>query len=79
MKSDKLAGKTIVASGKLNNYSREEIKQVILENGGKPASSVSKKTDFLLAGENIGPNKLAKAKELGIPVINEEEFLRMIS
>ena len=79
VKTDKLAGKTIVASGKLNNYSREEIKQVILENGGKPASSVSKKTDFLLAGENIGPNKLAKAKELGIPVINEEEFLRMIS
>ena len=78
VKSDKLAGKTIVASGKLNNFSREEIKKVIQENGGKPASSVSKKTDFLLAGENIGPNKLAKAKELGIPVINEDEFLRMI-
>ncbi len=78
VKSDKLAGKTIVASGKLANFSREEIKTLIMENGGKPASSVSKKTDFLLAGENIGPNKLAKAKELGIPVITEEEFLNMI-
>ncbi len=78
VRSDKLAGKVIVASGKLDNFSREEIKQVIMENGGKPSSSVSKKTDFLLAGENIGPNKLAKAKELGIPIITEDEFLKMI-
>jgi DNA ligase (NAD+) len=78
VKSDKLANKTIVASGKLENFSRDEIKQVILENGGKPASSVSKKTDFLLAGENIGPNKLAKAKELGIVIITEDEFVKMI-
>jgi len=69
---------SIVASGKLQNYSREEIKSVIEQNGGKAASSVSKKTDYLLAGENIGPNKLAKANELGIPVISEEEFLEMI-
>ncbi len=79
VKSDKLANKTIVASGKLENFSRDEIKQVILENGGKPASSVSKKTDFLLAGENIGPNKLAKAKELGILIITEDEFVKMIN
>ncbi len=78
VRSDKLANKTIVASGKLENFSRDEIKQVILENGGKPASSVSKKTDFLLAGENIGPNKLAKAKELGILIITEDEFMKMI-
>jgi DNA ligase (NAD+) len=78
VKSDKLANKTIVASGKLENFSRDEIKQVIMENGGKPASSVSKKTDFLLAGENIGPNKLAKAKELGIVIITEDEFVKMI-
>jgi len=74
-----LAGKTIVASGKLQNYSREEIKNCIEQNGGKAASSVSKKTDFLLAGENIGPNKLAKANELGIPIINEEQFIDMIN
>jgi DNA ligase (NAD+) len=78
IKSDKLAGKTIVASGKLENFSREEIKKVIEEHGGKPASSVSKKTDYLLAGENIGPNKLAKANELGIQIIDEVAFLEMI-
>ncbi len=78
VKSDKLSGKTIVASGKLQNYSREEIKEEILKHGGKPASSVSKNTDFLLAGENIGPNKLTKARELGIPIISEEDFLKMI-
>ena len=79
IKSDKLAGKSIIASGKLTNFSREEIKEVIEQHGGKPVSSISKKTDFLLAGENIGPNKLAKANELGIPIISEEEFLAMIS
>jgi DNA ligase (NAD+) len=77
--SQNLVGKTIVASGKLQNFSREEIKTCIEQHGGKPASSVSKKTDFLLAGENIGPNKLAKANELKIPVISEEEFLQMIN
>lgn len=77
-KSDKLMGKTIVASGKLQNYSREDIKEVIMQHGGKPASSVSKNTDFLLAGENIGPNKLTKAQELGVPIISEEEFEGMI-
>ncbi|MCD4684103.1 MAG: NAD-dependent DNA ligase LigA, partial [Bacteroidales bacterium] len=78
VKSDKLNGKTIVASGRLENFSREEIKQMILEHGGKPVSSVSKKTDYLLAGENIGPNKLAKAKEIGIKIIDEGAFLEMI-
>jgi DNA ligase (NAD+) len=76
--SDKLKGKTIVASGKLERYSREEIKEVIERHGGKAASSVSSKTDFLLAGENIGPNKLEKARELKVPIITEAEFLKMI-
>lgn len=76
--SDILEGKTIIASGKLANFSRDEIKQTIADHGGKAVSSVTKKVDFVLAGENIGPNKLAKAKELGIPVISEEEFLEMI-
>jgi len=77
--SEILVGKTIVASGKLQNFSREEIKNCIEENGGRAASSVSKKTDYLLAGENIGPNKLAKANDLGIPIISEEEFLGIIN
>lgn len=76
--SQLLARKIIVASGKLQNFSREEIKNCIEQNGGKAASSVSKKTDFLLAGENIGPNKLAKANKLGIQIISEEEFMGMI-
>ena len=78
-KSEKLKGKTIVASGKLQNYSREEIKAEIESHGGKAASSVSSKTSYLLAGENIGPNKLSKANELGIPIISEEEFEKLIS
>jgi DNA ligase (NAD+) len=76
--SDKLAGLSIIASGKLQNFSREEIKKVIEDNGGKAVSSISKKTSYLLAGENIGPNKLEKAKKLNIPIITEEEFLKMI-
>ncbi|MBN2172880.1 MAG: NAD-dependent DNA ligase LigA [Bacteroidales bacterium] len=76
--SDKLAEKTIVASGKLEHFSREGIKTVIQQHGGRPSSSVSKITDYLLAGENTGPNKLARAKELNIPIITEEEFLKMI-
>lgn len=76
--SDKLKGKIIVASGKLERFSRESIEETIRQHGGKPASSVSKKTDYLLAGENAGPNKLEKAKELGVAIISEEEFIRMI-
>lgn len=74
-----LSGKTIVASGRLAQFSREEIKLFIEKHGGKAASSVSGNTDFLLAGENIGPNKLAKAKELNIPIFNEDEFLEMVN
>ncbi len=76
--SDKLQGKTIVASGRLEHFSRGEIEETIRQHGGKPASSVSKKTDYLLAGENVGPNKLEKAKELNVRIINEEEFRKMI-
>jgi DNA ligase (NAD+) len=76
--SDKLKGLNIIASGKLAHYSREEIKQVIEENGGKAVSSISKLTNYLLAGENIGPNKLATATKLGIPIISEEEFIKML-
>jgi len=74
----KLAGKTIVVTGTLSKYSRDEIKELIELNGGKPSSSVSKKTDFLLAGEDAG-SKLAKAQELGVKVISEEEFDGLIA
>ena len=77
-RSDKLAGKTIVVTGTLENFSREEIKEAITRAGAKPASSVSKKTVFVLAGNNPG-SKLAKAEELGVKVISEEEFMRMIA
>ncbi len=77
-RSDKLAGKTIVATGTLENFSREQIKEAIVKAGGRAASSVSKKTDFVLAGENAG-SKLAKAEKLGVKVISEQEFMRMIT
>jgi len=76
--TDILAGKTIVISGVFARHSREEYKELIEKNGGKNSGSISKKTSFVLAGENMGPAKLEKAKSLGIPVINEEEFLGMI-
>ena len=75
-KSQVLAGKTIVVTGTLKNFSRSEIAQVIKDNGGKTSSSVSKKTDFVLIGENPG-SKLDKAQKLGIDIISEEEFMKM--
>ena len=78
-KSDKLTGKSIVISGTFSQHSRDEYKAMIEANGGKNVSSISKKTDFVLAGENMGPAKLEKASKLGIQIINEEQFLEMIS
>lgn len=76
--SDILAGKTIVISGVFAKHSREEYKEMIEKNGGKNSGSISKKTTFVLAGENMGPPKLEKANSLGVPIIDETEFLRMI-
>ena len=76
--SDRLAGKSIVISGVFEHHSRDEYKKLIELNGGKNTSSISKKTDFVFAGANMGPSKLEKAKALGIPVVNEDEFLKMI-
>ncbi len=76
--SDILAGKTIVISGVFAKHSREEYKEMIEKNGGKNSGSISKKTTFVLAGENMGPAKLEKANSLGVPIIDETEFLRMI-
>ncbi len=76
--SDKLAGKTIVISGVFAKHSRDEYKKIIELNGGKNAGSISKKTSFVLAGENMGPAKYEKCQALGIPIINEDQFLEMI-
>jgi DNA ligase (NAD+) len=73
----KLAGKTIVVTGTLSRFKRDEIKELIHELGGKASSSVSKKTDFVVAGEEAG-SKLDKARELGVRVVSEEEFVEMI-
>ena len=75
--SDILAGKTVVVTGTLPTLSRNDAKSLIEANGGKAAGSVSKKTDYVLAGDAAG-SKLTKAQELGIPVIDEAEFLKMI-
>ena len=71
-----LAGKTIVISGTFTEHSREEYKQMIEDYGGKNSGSVSKKTDFILAGENMGPSKLEKAQSLGVRLMSEQEFLK---
>jgi DNA ligase (NAD+) len=76
-RSDKLAGKTIVVTGTLENLSRQQVQQAIRQAGGKSSSSISKKTDFVLAGENPG-SKLDKARKLGIEVIDEKQFLKMM-
>lgn len=78
LKSNILAGKSIVISGTFSRHSRDEYKALIEENGGKNVGSVSAKTSFILAGENMGPQKLEKAQKLGIALVSEEEFLQMI-
>ncbi len=76
--SNRLAGKSIVISGTFTQHSREEYKAIIEENGGKNVGSISKKTDFILAGDNMGPSKRTKAEALGIPLLQEEVFLAML-
>ena len=73
----KLAGKTLVVTGTLTKFTREEIQEFIHQHGGRAASSVSKKTDYVVAGENAG-SKLAKAQSLGVTILNEDEFLKLI-
>lgn len=76
--SDKLAGQSIVISGVFSHHSREEYKDMIEKHGGKNVGSISAKTSFILAGENMGPAKLEKAQKLGIKIINEDDFLQML-
>ena len=77
-KGVKLAGKTIVISGTFTHHSRDEYKEIIEREGGKNAGSISKKTSFVLAGENMGPSKAEKCEALGIPIVSEDEFLKML-
>jgi DNA ligase (NAD+) len=76
--SDKLAGQSIVISGVFQHHSRDEYKQIIEQNGGKNVGSISGKTSFILAGDNMGPSKLEKAGKLGIHIVDEDTFLKMI-
>jgi DNA ligase (NAD+) len=76
--SNKLEGKTFVISGVFQKHSRDELKDLIEKNGGKNSGSISGKTSYVLAGENMGPEKLKKAEKLNVPVISEDDFLQMI-
>ncbi len=78
-RSDILAGKSIVISGTFSHHSRDQYKEMIERNGGKNVASISKKTDFILAGENMGPSKLEKAQKLGVKIISEDQFLSLLN
>lgn len=77
--TDKLGGLTFVVSGVFTLFSRDELKHLIEQNGGKVSGSISKKTSFIVAGENMGPSKLAKAQDLGVEIIDEVKFSEMIN
>jgi DNA ligase (NAD+) len=78
-KGNQLNGKSIVVSGLFTLHSRDEYKMIIEEHGGKNVSSISSKTSFILAGENMGPSKKSKAKELGIEMLTEDEFWKLLN
>ena len=78
-RTNRLAGQSIVISGKFTHHSRDEYKGLIEQHGGKNVSNVSGKTSFILAGDNMGPDKREKAIKLGVEIINEEEFLKRIN
>ncbi|UOK42092.1 MULTISPECIES: NAD-dependent DNA ligase LigA [Flavobacterium] len=77
--SDLLSGKTFVVSGVFEKFSRDDLKKAIEDNGGKVGSSISAKTHFVVAGDNMGPAKLEKANQLNIPIISEDDFIKMIN
>jgi DNA ligase (NAD+) len=77
--SDKLKDLTFVISGVFNKYSRDQLKDMIEFNGGKNSGSISKKTSYLLAGDNMGPEKLKKAQSSGVKIISEDDFEKMIA
>ncbi|MFV0536353.1 MAG: helix-hairpin-helix domain-containing protein, partial [Dysgonomonas sp.] len=77
-RTDKLSGLTIVISGTFEKHSRDEYKAMIEQNGGKNSGSISAKTSYVLAGDNMGPAKLEKAESLGVKIISEDDFLAMV-
>ena len=79
LRTEKLSGLTIVISGKFSLHSRDEYKKIIAQHGGKNTGSISKNTNYVLAGENMGPKKLEQAKKLGVKILSEEEFLQLLS
>jgi DNA ligase (NAD+) len=78
-KGDSLSGQTIVISGTFSKHSRDEYKKMIEQHGGKNSGSISGKTSFVLAGENMGPEKMKRAEKLGIRMLNEDDFLKIIT
>lgn len=78
LSSNKLSAKSFIISGVFEQYSREELTQLILDNGGKILSSISSKLDYLVAGDKMGPSKLAKAQKLNIPIISEEDLIKLV-
>ena len=76
--TDRLQGKIFVVSGVFTKLSRNDLKKSIEDNGGKVSSSISKKTNYIIAGDNMGPSKRTKAEELNIPIISEDNFLEML-
>ena len=76
--TNKFQGKTFVVSGVFSQFSRDDLKQSIEDNGGKVGSSISAKTNYVVAGENMGPAKLEKANQLKIPIISEEDYIKML-
>ncbi|MCK4751380.1 MAG: NAD-dependent DNA ligase LigA [Bacteroidales bacterium] len=79
MTGDLLEGKSFVISGVFAHHSRDELKELVEQNGGKNTGSISAKTDYILAGDNMGPSKYDKAQKMGIPILTEEEFISMLS
>ncbi|HEX9151177.1 MAG TPA: NAD-dependent DNA ligase LigA, partial [Flavobacterium sp.] len=77
--TDKLSGKTFVVSGVFEQFSRDDLKKAIEDNGGKVGSSISAKTEYVVAGDNMGPAKLEKANKLNVPIISEDDFMKMIN
>jgi DNA ligase (NAD+) len=77
--TDKLSGKTFVVSGVFEKFSRDDLKKAIEDNGGKVGSSISAKTDYVVAGDNMGPAKLEKASKLNVPIITEDDFMKLIN
>ncbi len=74
-----MLGKTFVVSGVFSTFSRDELKKAIEDNGGKVGSSISAKTDFVVAGDNMGPAKLEKANKLNVAIISEDQFITMLN